>query len=350
MFRLLIRVLVWSVRALFRSRDDLMIENLALRQQLAIFKDKAPRPTLTNPARAFWIGLREAWPHWKNSLILVKPETVTGWHRKGFRLFWRLKSRRGRVGRPRVSREVRDLIRQMARENGWGAPKIHGELTKLGFDVSERTVSRYLPKRPVNPDAVKRWMTFLRNHRDAITGVDFFTVPTATFKMLHVFFVIHHERRQVLNFTITDHPHAEWVVQQLREAFPFDTAPRYLILDRDGKYGELVPNTLRDWGVSPKKISRRAPWQNGVAERWVLSVRRELLDHVVVFNAAHLQRLLYEYVGYYHEDRAHLSLDKDTPDGREVTPRPSSASKIVALPRVGGLHHRYEWREALKAA
>jgi transposase InsO family protein len=238
----------------------------------------------------------------------------------------------------------------MATENGWGAPRIHGELQKLGFDVSERTVSKYIPRRPPHPDAVKRWMAFLRNHRDVITGVDFFTVPTATFRLLYVFFVIHHERRRVLRFAITDHPHAEWVVQQLREAFPYDNVPRYVILDRDGKYGGVVSDTLRSWGVEPKQTTARSPWQNGISERWVQSVRRELLDHVVVMGANHLHRLLTDYVAYYHEDRCHLSLDKDAPVPREVTPRPSPTAKVVALPRVGGLHHRYEWSEGRRAA
>jgi hypothetical protein len=158
MFRLFVRLIVWLVRTLFRSREDLMLVNLALRKQLAIFKDKKPRPRLSNPARAFWVGLRDAWPRWKNALHLVKPDTVVSWHRRGFRLFWRLKSKWGKVGRPPISPEIRDLIRRMATENGWGAPRIHGELRKLGFDVSERTVSRYLPKRPVPQDAVKRWL------------------------------------------------------------------------------------------------------------------------------------------------------------------------------------------------
>jgi len=350
MFRILIRVTVWLVRAMFRSRDELMLENLALRQQLAIFKDKRPRPRLDNPARAFWVGLRSAWPSWMDALILVRPETVARWHRQGFRLYWRRKGRARRVGRPRVSREVRELIRRMATENGWGAPRIHGELHKLGFDISERTVSKYMPRRATHPDAVKRWMAFLRNHRDVITGADFFTVPTATFQLRYVFFVVHHERRRILSFAVTDHPHAEWVVQQLREAFPYDRAPRYVILDRDGKYGSVVPDTLREWGIEPKKTAPRSPWQNGVAERWVQSVRRELLDHVVVLDADHLRRLLAEYVDYYHEDRCHLSLEKDAPDPRVVTPRPSPAAKVVALPRVGGLHHRYEWCEVRRAA
>jgi hypothetical protein len=265
MFRILIRTIVWRVRAIFRSRSELVLKNLALRQQLAIFKDKRPQPRLDNPARAFWVGLRSAWPSWMDALILVRPETVARWHRQGFRLYWRRKSRTRPVGRPRISREVRDLIRRMATDNGWGAPRIHGELVKLGYDISERAVSRYMPRRPTDPDAVKRWMAFLRNHRDVITGVDFFTVPTATFRLLYVFFVIHHERRRVLSFAVTDHPHAEWVVQQLREAFPDDRAPRYVTIDRDGKYGDVVPATLRDWGIEPKRTSPRS--SVAVAER-----------------------------------------------------------------------------------
>jgi len=346
MFRLLIRITIWLVRLLFKSDHDLRIENLALRQQLAVFKDKRPRPKIQDADQAFWVALRNAWPKWTNALILVKPDTVTKWHRKGFRLFWRWKSKTRKPGRPRISKEIRGLILKMSCENGWGAPRIHSELLKLGFDLKERTVSRYLPKRPVPPDALKRWMAFLRNHREVITGVDFFTVPNVTFQVLYVFFVISHARRQIVHFAITSHPYAEWVVQQLREAFPFDTAPRYLILDRDGKYGDVVPRTLKSWGIKPVRTSFRSPWQNGVCERWVLSARIEMLDHVVVLNEAHLHRLLSNYVHYYHEDRCHLSLGKDTPNRRPVTPRPSRSARVVSLPRVGGIHHRYEWRDA----
>ena len=186
----------------------------------------------------------------------------------------------------------------------------------------------------------------MKNHREVITGVDFFTVPNVTFQVLYVFFVISHNRRQIVHFAITSHPYAEWVVQQLREAFPFDSAPRYLILDRDGKYGDVVPKTLKSFGIKPVRTSFKSPWQNGVSERWVLSARGELLDHVVVLNEAHLHRLLTEYVRYYHEDLCHLALEKDSPFGRPMTQRPSPSAKVVSLPRVGGIHHRYEWRDA----
>ena len=235
----------------------------------------------------------------------------------------------------------------MVSENERGAPRIHAELLKLGHDVSERTVSRSMPKKPVDPDIVKRWLAFLRNHRDAIAGMDFFTVPTASFGILYVFFIIHHARRQILHFAVTAQPTADWVRQQLREAFPFDAlVPRHMIFDRDPIFNKAVVTTLEGIGAKSSRTAYRCPWQNPIAERWIGSVRRELLDHVVVLNKRQLHRLLRSYVAYYHEDRCHLSLDKDPPVMRPVTPKPSPDAKVIALPRVGGLHHRYEWRDA----
>ena len=340
-------LLVQTVRVLFRSRADLALENLALRQQVAVLKQKRSRPPLTPLDRAFWVALREDWSRWAQALIIVQPETVVRWHRRGFQLYWRHKSQPRGPGRPRTDRETRELIRQMAMENvGWGAPKIHGELLKLGFVVSERTVFRYMPRRPADPYKVKQWMTFLRNHRDGIAACDFFTVPRVSFLLLYVFFVISHARRQILHVNVTAHPSAAWVIQQLREAFPFDTAPRYLILDRDSKFSEAVLEAIRAIGTKPVRTMYRSPWQNGVAERWVGSCRGEMLDHVVPLGERHLLRLVREYVRYYGEDRTHLSLEKDTPIPRAVTPRPVPDARVVALPRVGGLHHRYEWRDA----
>ena len=347
MIRLLLNVVAVALRATFRSREDLVLENIALRQQLAVLKSKKPRPKIADEDRRFWVSLRRIWSKWANALIIVQPDTVVRWHRQGFRWYWGWKSRVRRPGRPRGSKEIRDLIRQMANENvTWGAPRIHGEILKLGFDVSERTVSRYMPRRPTPPDAVKRWLAFLRNHRDAIAGMEFFTLPTARFEILYRFFVISHARRRILQFDVTYEPGAVWIIQQLREAFPFETVLRYVILDRDGKYGQVVPTALKNMGVKPVRISRRSPWQNGTAERWVLSARTELLDHVVVLGRRHLRRLLRSYVAYYHEDRCHLSLGKDPPIPRTVTPRPSPEARVVSLPRDGGVHHRYEWRDA----
>jgi transposase InsO family protein len=335
------------IRAAIRSRSDLVIENIALRQQLAVFKAEKPRPRLTSLDRAFWVLLRRVWRNWSEALIIVKPETVVGWHRDGFRLYWRWKSRNGKPGRPRIDSEVRQLIRRMSSANPtWGSPRIHSELLKLGFVVSERTVARYMPKRRAGPDALKRWMTFLRNHREGIAAMDFFVVPTATFRVLYVLFVIHHGRRQIVHFAVTENPKSEWIVQQLREAFPFDEAPRHLIFDRDAKFSEEVVHTIKSMGIEPSRTAWRSPWQNGAAERWVLSARREMLDFVVVFSEEHLRKLLSSYVEYYHQDRPHLSLEKDTPVPRPVSMKPRGGGTVIALPRVGGLHHRYEWRKA----
>ena len=234
----------------------------------------------------------------------------------------------------------------MARDDGWGAPRIQGELMKLGIQIDERTVSRYLPKRRPSPDKLQNWLAFPRNHRDALVGMDVFTVPTVTFGQLWVFIVLHHERRRVMHFAVTQRPEAPWIVQQLREAFPFDTAPRYAILDRDGKYGHLVPQTLQSMGVKPVRTAPRSPWQNPYVERFGGTLRRELLDKIIVFNQTQLHRVVHELVTYYHEDRCHLGLDKDAPEPRAVTPQPSPRARVVALPRVGGLQHRYEWRQA----
>lgn len=235
----------------------------------------------------------------------------------------------------------------MASENPtWGAPRIQAELLKLGIHVSERTVSRLLGRRSPRPSARGQWKTFLRNHRDVIAAMDSFTVPTATFRVLWVFFVIYHKRRQVLHSAVSANPGRDCVIQQLREALPYDTAPRHLIFDRDTKFGRDVLSAIHSMGIQPFRIAYRSPWQNGLAERWVGTVRRELLDHVIVLNEAHLCRLITEYVAYYNEDRTHLTLEKDTPTGRPTTTRPHDNTELTSLPRVGGLHHRYEWAEA----
>jgi transposase InsO family protein len=226
----------------------------------------------------------------------------------------------------------------MAENPSWGAPRIHGELVMLGFDVSERTISRWMKRASTNPDPAKRWLAFLRNHKEAIAAMDFFTVPTVTFSVLYCFFIISHDRRRILHFNVTKHPTSLWIVQQLREAFPFDSAPKFLIFDRDTKYGLQAPAAVRSLNISPVQTSFESPWQNGIAERWVGSCRRDLLDHVIAIHVGHLKRLLTEYVRYHHEDRTHLGLAKQTPASRI----PCAASgRIVSQPRLGGLHHRY---------
>jgi putative transposase len=333
-----------ALRVFWCSRGATALEVLALRQQLAVLKRKRPRPALRGWDRIFWTSLRRWCPRWTEVLVIVQPETVVAWHRAGFRRYWRWRSQT-RGGRPRIDSETRALIRRMARENpDWGAPRVHGELLKLGLTVSERSVARYLRARQRRGDPKQRWLAFLQNHREAICAMDFFTVPTLTFQLLYGVFVIQHGRRRILHCNVTRHPTAEWIVQQLREAFP-ETAPyRYVILDRDTKWDAEVTVFLQSTGLQVKHTSVCSPWQNGIAERWVGSCRREMLDHVIAVNEEHLRRLLRAYVNYYHLDRTHDSLAQDAPQPRAVEHKPARNATVVSLPRVGGLHHRYAWR------
>lgn len=221
----------------------------------------------------------------------------------------------------------------------WGAPRIHGELLMLGFDLSERTISRWMKRTPRGPEPAKRWLAFLRNHRETIAAMNFFTVPTVTFRVLYCFFVISHHRRCMVHFNVTRHPTCQWVVQQLREAFPFGSTPRFLVFDRDAKYGWEVLKAVRSLRMEPVRTSFESPWRNGVAERWVESRRRDLLDPIIAMNERHLKRLLTEYVHYYHEDRTHLGLGKGTPNFRNCS---KGTGRVLSQVRLGGLHHRYD--------
>ena len=322
-----------------RSRAELQFEILTLRQQLVILKREKSRPTLVAADRMFWVFLSQIWAGWRDALVIVTPKTVIRWHRAAFRLFWTMKSRRKRRGRQPVAREVRNLIRRMSEENtSWGAPRIHGELLKLGIKVSQASVSKYMVHHSRPPS--QTWRTFLDNHVGSLASIDFFVVPTAMFAVLFVFVVLRHERRRIVHFGITAHPRAAWVAQQIREAFPWDTAPRYLIRDRDGVYGADVCTTVKAMGIEEVVTAPCSPWQNPYAERVIGSIRRECLDHVIVLNERHLRRILLSYFEYYHGSRTHLSLGKDAPDGRPV--QSADGGKIVAFPQVGGLHHRYE--------
>ncbi len=335
--RHLLCALLATARSILKSQRELALENLALRQQLAVLKRTTKRPTLTNTDRAFWVALSRLWTGWQHALILVKPETVIGWHRKGFRLYWTWKSR-NRSGRPRIDAEIRSLIRRMARENPtWGAPRIHGELLKLGFEVSEATVSRYMPRRRKPPS--QTWRSFLRNHTLDLVSIDFFVVPTATFRVLYVFLVLEHERRRVVHFNVTDAPSARWTGQQLVNAFPYDSTAKYLIRDRDKIYGAAFVRRACAMGIEQVLTAPRSPWQNPYCERVIGTLRRECLDHVIVLGEQHLRRILRRYLEYYHSSRAHLALDKDAPESRE---RESiDGGNVIAIPMVGGLHHRY---------
>lgn len=337
----LLRLWVGILVRLLRSRRSLLIENLALRQQLTVFKRQHSRPRLILADKLFWVLLRRFWSSWKKTLVVVSPDTVVRWHRAGFRIYWRLISRvRKPLGRRPVTKEIRELIFRMVAENPtWRAPRIHGELVMLGFAVSERSVSRWMRRAPRNPESPQRWLTFLRNHREAIAAMDFFSVPTVTFNVLYVFFIIGHDRRRILHFNVARHPTSVWIVQQLREAFPYQSPVEFLILDHDSKYGNEVPAAIRSMDIRAIRTVVGCPWQNGVAERWVGSCRRELLDHMIALNESHLKRLLGSYIRYYHEDRTHCGLEKQTPGKRM---RCSGHGKVVAWPRVGGLHHRYE--------
>ncbi len=337
----LFRLWLGAVLRGFRTRRSLMLENLALRQQLAVFKRQQPRPRLGAIDKLFWVIARRFWAHWKEALLIVLPDTVARWHRSGFKLYWAMlcKVRNPVGGGRRIPKQIRELIFRMVADNpSWGAPRIHGELLMLGFDVSETTISRWMKRAPKDPQPAKRWLAFLRNHREAIAAMDFFTVPTLTFGVLYCFFIIGHDRRRILHFNVTRHPTSAWIVQQLREAFPYDSAPRFLLFDHDAKYGLEVLGSIRSLKMTPVRTSIRSPWQNGVAERWVGSCRRDLLDHVIALDERHLKRLLSEYVSYYHDDRTHLGLDKQTPAGR---PRSLEKGTVICQQRVGGLHHRY---------
>jgi len=350
MFRMLMTLLK-TARSAFRCRAALVLENAALRQQLATYAIKGDKPRIRPADRVFWVILQRLWTRAIDWLVFVKPATLVKWHQQGFKLFWALLSRRrGRHGgRERIDPDVRELIREMAMENGWGAPRIHGELRMLGIDISERTVSRYLRRLGQRKDRAKSrqsWRTFLRNHADGICAMDFFTVPTATFRVLYVLFVIRHSTREILHVNVTASPSEEWVCQQMREAFPWDTAPDYLIFDRDSKFGDRVVGTVKSMGIKPVRTAYRCPWQNPVAERQVGNFRKDVFDHVIVIDEQHVRRLLRSYTSYFHEDRTHCGLAKQTPRGRKATPKPNEQAEVVALPRVGGLHHRYVWRSA----
>ena len=334
----MIFILLRTLFSALRSQRALILENLALRHQLDVLQRNAKRPCLANRDRTLWVILSRVWADWRRPLTFVQPETVIRWHRRGFRLYWKWKSRPRWLGRRRLPKEVRDLIRTMSRANPlWGAPRIHGELLKLGIEVSQATVSKYMVRHRKPPS--QTWRTFLKNHAQDIVSVDFFTVPTGTFRVLYVFLVLSNKRRRVVHFNVTDSPSAVWTGQQIVEAFPWDTAPKYLLRDRDGKYGEDFIRRVESLGIKHVLISARSPWQNPYVERVNGFIRQECMDHTIIFNERHLRRVLREYFKYYHGSRTHLGLEKDCPKPRPV--EPIALGPINSEPMVGGLHHRY---------
>ncbi len=274
--------------------------------------------------------------------MIVKPDTVIAWHRRGFRLYWNWKSR-SRLGRPGIPKDTRDLIRHMSATNVlWGAPRLHAELLKLGLDVSQATVAKYMVKHPKPPS--QPWRTLLENQIKQIVSVDFFVVPTVSFRLLYVFLILAHDRRRVVHFNVTEHPTAEWTAAQLVQAFPWNSAPRFLLRDRDCIYGDAFRIQTANMEIEQVLTAPRSPWQTPFVERLIGSTRRECLDHLIVLNESSLRRQIASYLAYYHASRCHLGLDKDCPNTREV--QPPERGRVVEIPQVGGLHHRYERRAA----
>ena len=322
--------------SLLKSRRRLQAENLVLRHQINILRRQSPRRTrLPNSDRLVFVWLYRLCPTVVDAVAIIRPETLIRWHRRGFRAFWRWKSR-SRGGRPAVPTEIRELIREMSRANWlWGAPRIHGELLKLGIEVAESTVAKYMVKRPRRPG--QSWAAFLRNHSDGIAAVDLFVVPTIGFKLLYGLVILGHGRRRLIRYAVTAHPTAEWIARQIVEAFPWDEAPEYLVRDRDAVYGEVVKRRLRGLGIRDRPTAPHSPWQNAYVERLIGSIRRECIDHFIVFGATHLHRIMSAYASYYNQARTHLALRKDAPIARSI----ERFGHIIAEPVVAGLHHRY---------
>jgi transposase InsO family protein len=335
-------MLAWLIRFLLALRSvseagaSREAEILVLRQQLLVLSRKSrKRVRLRNIDRLVLVWLSRLYPSLLDAIIIVKPETVLRWHRRGFRAYWRWKSWR-RGGRPRIDRELRALIRRMSKENPtWGAPRIHGELLMLGIDVSESTVGRYVIR--IGRPRSQGWKTFLRNHAAGIAAIDLFVVRTISFKLLYGLVILGLARRRLLRIAVTSNPTAEWIAGQVTEAFPWDEAPRHLLRDRDKAFGTAYTRRIRAIGIRDHPVAARSPWQNGHVERLIGSIRRECLDHMIVSGEAHLHRILKTYASYYNEIRTHLSLEKDAPKFR----RSQKVGRVAALPILGGLHHQY---------
>ena len=322
-----------------KMRSELALENLALRQQLAVLNRPYRWAKLRKLDRVLWLLLSRFWERWKETLVIVKPETVLRWHRNRFASYWARLSGQNGPGRPGKDREIRDLIRKMATSNPlWAAPRPHGELLKLGIDISEQTVSRWMPRRTKPP--LQNWGAFLDNHVGELVSIDFLTVPTATFRVLFVLIVLAHDRRRILHFNVTEHPTAEWTAQQMVEAFCAGESPRYLMCDRDGVYGLTFRDRVKALDIEEVVNAPHSPWQSPYVERVIGTLRRECLDHVVVLGETHLRRIVRRYVSYYHGARTHLALEKDAPEPRSV--QPPEEGRVIEISEVGGLHHRYE--------
>ena len=297
----------WLLLDLVRSRRSLEAENLALRHQLNVLRRSAPkRPVLSNFDRLIFVCLYRIAPRILDAVAILEPETVIRWHRAGFRSFWRWKSRR-HAGRPSVAPEIRRLIREMSLANPlWGAPRIHGELLKLGIDVGQTSVAKYMARRRRPPS--QGWRTFLLNHAGGIVSMDLFVVPTISFKLLYGLLILRHDRRRILWIGVTSSPTADWIARQVSEACGWEPVPDYLVRDRDRVYGEAFTRRIRAMGIRDRPTAPRSPWQNGYAERLIGSIRRECLDQVIVFGERHLRHVLRAYQQYYNGTRTQLAL------------------------------------------
>ncbi|MGQ0554015.1 MAG: integrase core domain-containing protein [Planctomycetota bacterium] len=334
-----LHALLLLLRTLSRSRRQLALENLALRQQLIVLRRKVGRPTVADRDRRFWLLMRRLNPAWRSCLHLVTPATVLRWHKKGYCAWWRFKSRGRKPGRPAIDWRLINLIKRLARENpSWGSPHITKELIRLGFNIGKTTVERYMPQIKGRGQG---WMTFLRNHMGVTCACDFFVVHTITFQRLYAFVVLSHDRRRIVHVAVTPHPTSEWTARQLLEAFPGDgSEPGILLHDNDPLFKDAFQRQVEVMNIKDLHTRARSPWMNCFCERVIGSIRRDCTDHFIVINELHLTRILNAYVEYYNRSRTHLSLEGDTPISRprETTP----AYRLKATPVLGGLHHRYE--------
>ena len=328
-----------ALGTLLRSQRALRLENIALRHQLTIYQRTVKRPRIRPEDRIFWSWLSRHWAPWREVLVFVQPGTVIAWQRKRFRDHWTRLSRSGKPGRPLISKEIRALIRKVSGANPlWGTPRIVGELGKLGITVAKSTVDKYRVRSGKAPSPT--WKAFLKNHVNDLVSIDFLIVPSIRFRLLYVLIVLGHARRKVLHFNVTESPTALWTAQQIVEAFPWDSAPKYLLRDRDAIYGGTCRKRIRAMGIEQVLSAPRSPWQNPFVERLIGTLRRDCLDHVVALNERHLRRIIARYLDYYHDWRTHLSLAMDAPNPRMV--HPPNEGRVVAFPELGGLHHHYE--------
>jgi transposase InsO family protein len=341
----MIRYLAYTLAAIFKSKSRLVAENLCLRQQLIVLNRRQTRPRFRDADRRFWVLVCRWFSEWSDSLIVVKPDTVIRWHRKGWKAYWRWRSTRAKkCGRKKTDLELRALIHRMARENPlWGQRRIQAELTRLGFKVGARTVARYM-RRPYDGNPSPGWRQFLAQHSSEIWACDLFTVQTLWFRTLYVFFIIHHGTREIVHARVTAHPNSQWLAQQALEACGLsEEPPKFLIHDRDSSFGATFDRRVESLNIKQIRTPVRAPKANAIAERWIRSIRNECLDHRLILGHQHLQRTITEYIDYYNRWRPHRSLRQTAPCPESWRSQEDATGIITATPILGGLHHVYQW-------